>query len=91
MDENRTEQNAPAAQQGTGASAGSLMISYLEYLHEDLCFMFHILFVILCFGFGFKIFGFLFLVAALGQLITSARKLYRFKANDPGQPRRNET
>jgi len=82
MTENGTEQNAPAAQQGTRASAGSDLILYLEYFHEDLCFMFHILFVILCFGFGFTITGYIFLAATIGQMIMAARKLYLYKANN---------
>lgn len=77
----------PASVTRPRASDGSLTISYLEYFHEDLCFMFHILFVILCFGFGFKIFGFIFIVLAFGQFCTSARKLYRFKANAGAEAR----
>jgi hypothetical protein len=43
-----------------------------KYFHEDMVLMFHILFVILCFGFNFKVAGWIFVVLGILQFIKTA-------------------
>lgn len=55
------------------------LIALLEYQHEDICFMWHLAFLIMCFGFQFRIAAVICAIMTVRQFIYAVKKNITYK------------